>query len=343
MTAGARRDSGPPDRPPGWDDAPETVLQIVDPAGVAVAWICPELGANIVAYAVDTGQGWRQVLHQDGPAALRKRPSRFGLPILFPFPGHMVGGRYRWQGREYVMPLLDPAARSYTHGFAHQRPWRFTRHDPSALTAILDTRSDLEPAQRAGYPFDLTLTLGVGLQDGRLTVELVAENVGGASAPVGIGLHPYFDPAFFAGSDRTALGIRLPGRSERRLTSGPPIPTGESVPADPTVAIRPVALGSTMLVSRTDFGDQRAAQISGSDNPRDSLAVDLDMEMGWEDVLLFAPADGPSISIEPHTCAPGASSLPAGDPDGLRGLEPGQHFGVRASIVVAPLSPVPTR
>ena len=144
----------------------------------AVAWVCPELGANVVAFAVRTADGWRHVLHQDGPAAVRERPSRFGLPILFPFPGHMVGGRYRWRGVEYVMPMLNPSAPSFTHGFAHMRPWRVTRQDESSLTAVLDTRTDLEPAQRAGYPFDLTLTLDVALAGDALTVTLVAENVG---------------------------------------------------------------------------------------------------------------------------------------------------------------------
>jgi aldose 1-epimerase len=328
--------AGPaPDRPPGWQDASETLLRIADPDGRAVAWLCPELGANVVAYAVKTHLGWRQVLHQDGPAALRERPSRFGLPILFPFPGHMAGGRYRWQGQTYAMPMLNPSAPSYTHGFAHQRPWRVTRHEPGALLAVLDTRTDLEPSQRSGYPFDLTLTLEVSLAAGRLDVTLVAENVGEVAAPVGIGLHPYFDPACFSGLDRTALDVRLPGRRRRRLTASPPIPTGESDPVTPWAPIRPVPLGQTMLVSGTDFDEARTARIVGGDATRGSFLVDLVMDDGWEDVLLFAPADGPSISIEPHTCAPGASSLPEGDPDGLRGLPPGRSLRVHAAIEVS--------
>ena len=62
------------------------------------------------------------------------------------------------------------------------------------------------------------------------------------------------------------------------------------------------------------------------------MAVDLVMTEGWEDILLFAPDANPSISLEPHTGAPGAASLPEGDPDGLRGLSPGQRLRVRATI-----------
>jgi aldose 1-epimerase len=332
MTHSSDAGSGAPTCPPGWEHAAETLLMLTDPNGDAVAWVCPELGANVVALAVKTERGWKHVLHQDGPANLRERPSRFGLPILFPFPGHMVGGRYRWQGVEYVMPMLNPSAPSYTHGFAHQRPWRVTHHASTAVFAVLDTRTDLEPEQRAGYPFDLTLALEVSLAYGALTVTLAAANVGSVEAPVGIGLHPYFDPAFFSDRDRTALSVQLPGQRARQLTSNPPIPTGASQPAQPGAAITPVALGRQMLVSRTDFGDGRTASIVGRDAAAGSSVVELGMDVGWEDVLLFAPFDGPSISLEPHTGAPGAASLPEGDPDGLRGLAPGQRLEVRASI-----------
>ncbi|MFN8633678.1 MAG: aldose 1-epimerase [Chloroflexota bacterium] len=327
--------SPPPERPDGWTDAAESLVRLTDPDGTSVAWVCPALGANVVAYAVNAGHGWRQVLHQDGPAALRERPSRFGLPILFPFPGHMAGGRYRWRRALYSMPMLNPSAPSYTHGFAHQLPWRVTEQTESTLSAGLDTRTDLEPAQRAGYPFDVTLSLTITLTAIELVVTLVAENVGQVDAPVGIGLHPYFDPRFFGVVDRSALDVYLPGTRRRLLTAGPPIPTGASEPADPATPVQPVPLGQQMLASRTDFGDAPTARIVGGTADAGSFQVDVVMEEGWEDVLLFAPADGPSISIEPHTCAPGASSLSEDGPDGQRPLAPGQQLRVRAAIRAA--------
>jgi aldose 1-epimerase len=336
MTDDTRDERSLPARPPGWEDARETLLRISDRSGTAVAWVCPELGANTIAFAVETDRGWRHVLHQDGPAALRERPSRFGLPILFPFPGHMVGGRYRWRGVEYSMPMLNPTAPSYTHGFAHQRPWRVSRHDARIVSAVLDTRTDLAPAQRAGYPFDLTLDLDVTLDTRALGVTLVAENVGGRDAPVGIGLHPYFDPRVF-GLDRTALNVHLPGRHRRLLTTSPPVPTGVSERVTPGTTIRPVPFGRTMLVAQTDFGEARTARIVAGDEAEAAFAVELIVDEGWEDMLLFAPPDGPSISLEPHTGAPGAASLAEGDADGLRGLSPGRRLRVRATIKATPV------
>src|SRR5262249_32352849 len=138
-------------------------------------------------------------------------------------------------------------------------------------------------------------------------------------------------PACFALKSRTELEVALPGERERKLTAGPPIPTGEIVPAGEG-AVVPVPLGRTMLVSRTDFQGRNTAWILGSSDDGGTRRVRLVMDEGWEDILLFAPPDGPSISLEPHTCAPGASSLPEGSPDGLRGLAPGAQLRVRATI-----------
>ena len=323
--------SDAPERPVGWDHAPEALVRLECASGGAVAWVCPGLGANAVAFAVKTPSGWRQVLHHGSPDDVRERPSRFGLPILFPFPGHMVGGTYTWRGATYRMPTLNPAAASYVHGFAHQLPWRVTAQDAASLTAILDTRTDLTPADRAGYPFDVTLTVQIALVNGALSLTLEAENVGSTEAPVGIGLHPYIDPAFFGVEDRTALGVFLPGQTRRLLTAAPPIPTGAREPADPSQPVQPVPLGQQMLASRTDFGERPTTRIVGGAG-HSAATVEVVMDAGWEDVLLFAPADGPSISIEPHTCAPGAASMAEDGPDGQRALAPGARLRVSAAI-----------
>ena len=136
--------------------------------------------------------------------------------------------------------------------------------------------------------------------------------------------------------DRTALAVSLPGSFARQLTAGPPIPTGVVTTADPHEAITPVPFGTTMLVSRYGFQAGRTARIELAGSAPATGRIDMTMLDGWEDVLLFAPPDGPSISLEPHTCAPGASSLPEHSRDGLRGLAPGARLRVRASILPTP-------
>lgn len=341
-TTGASETTGQdalPAAPPGWEDAPEPLLRIAAPGGRVVAWVCPAIGANTLAYAVRLGGRWVQVLDVPAPAALREAPSRFGLPVLFPFPGHMRDRRYSWAGQERIVPPTYPGGSGVVHGFAHVRPWRTVEHGPSRVVCELRTPDDLDAEQAASYPFQVRVTLTVEIDgaSGRLVVGLVARNEGAAPAPVALGLHPYFG-ADVLGADRTRVRVMLPGRSERVLTATPPpIPTGERRPAPPEpVAVVP--LGERMLVARTAFGGTAAARLAGLAplDGRPGWTVELEMSPAYRDVLLFAPSEHNSVSIEPHTHAPGAASMPEGDPNGLVGLAPGATLAATATLRLVP-------
>ena len=245
-----------PALPPGWEDAADRLFRIASADGNAVAWICPEIGGNTVAYAVRAGGRWAQLLDIAPPATLTETPSRFGLPILFPFPGHMRHRRYQWNGREIEVPPTFPGTDAVTHGFAHVRPWRLVRQAPARVTCELRTPGDLDAAQAASYPFAVRLTVDVTFgaeATDELVVTLIAVNEGDAPAPVAFGLHPYFGEDLL-GADRTLVHVDLPGASERVRTGEPaPYMTGERTPA-PANPVSIVPLGQTMATGRTGFG-----------------------------------------------------------------------------------------
>jgi aldose 1-epimerase len=316
-----------PPLPFGWIGDERQLVRLDAPDGSSVAWIAPALGANVVGFAVRGRNGWRHALFSQGAAQLAEMPSRFGVPILFPFPGHMRRGQYTWRGKTHFMPLANPNAPSFTHGFAQHRPWRVEKTGAATARGDLSTGSDLDPAQREGYPFDVSLVVDVRVEPRALVIGLTAENQSPDEAPVAFGLHPYFGPEIL-GTDRTLVKVTLPGRSERVLSSNPPVPTGERRP--PTEPIQIVPFGQTMLVSRTDFGADRTAVLEAPDGAR----VLLEMDAGYRDILFYAPEMHNSVSLEPHTHAPGAASLPEGSPDGLQPLELGATLRATATIRV---------
>ena len=320
------RDAAP--LPFGWIGDERRLVRLDAPDGSSVAWIAPSMGANVVGYAVRGRSGWRHVLFSQGAEQLAQLPSRFGVPILFPFPGHMRRGEYTWQGTTHRVPLANPNAASFTHGFAHQHPWRLEKTGAATARGDFSTDSDLSPAEREGYPFDVALVLDVSLETGALVVTLTAENQSPIEAPVAFGLHPYFGPEIL-GEDRTRVKVTLPGRAERLLTQNPPVPTGER--RGPYGSVQVVPLGQTMLASRTDFDDDnRTAVLEAADGAR----IILDMDAGYGDVLLFAPDMHNALSLEPHTHAPGAASMPADSPDALQPLELGATLRAAATIRV---------
>jgi aldose 1-epimerase len=211
------------------------------------------------------------------------------------------------------MPSNAPTGDRFLHGVAHTAVWQPVTVAPDALTAEL-TPAALTPTERAGYPFDVTLRATFRLEGAALRVALEAHNAGDAPAPVGLGLHPYFDPTLLGG-DRGQARMHLPGRQTRL---GRPVPSGEREAVD-DAPVSPAPLGEQGLISRTDLEPGGAVRLTGA-TERPALTITL-LE-GVNDLLVFSPAEDPSISIEPLSQPPSAASQPEGHPDGLIGLEP---------------------
>jgi len=334
-TGGNRMEA--PATPPGWENAPERLYTIDAPDGRSRAWVCPEIGGNTIAYAVQTGDEWRQVLAVTTPELLRESPSRYGLPILFPFPGHMRNQRYTWAGTEYhVPPTYGSGGTNVVHGFAHIRPWRLVRQTPTHIVCELRTPDDLAPEQAAAYPFTVRVLVSITIEDHQLDVRLTAYNEGETVAPLGMGLHPYIGEGVL-GPNRSVVKVDLPGATERVRPVPPSSEGAERRPAPPgPVAIVP--LGQTMAVARTDLGGHSEAVVRELPpiDGRAGWTVRFAFDSGYKHVLMFAPDWQASLSIEPQTVTPGAASYPEGHIDALAPLEPDASYAATMTLRLVP-------
>ena len=323
------RNTDAPVAPPGWAGAAGRLHRLTARSGEAVAWVVNEPGLNCVGYAVRQADGWVQILDPGTPQALAERPTRFGCPVLFPFPGQVRGARYRWGGVERTLRPNVPTQPGYGHGFVAHLPWRIERVAAERIEATFLTARDLPGGGRAaGYPFIVRLHLALHLGEQGLVITLTATNEGATAAPVGLGLHPYF--AIDAlGGDRAKVRVALPGRHEHRLADG--VPTGERR-AVGVPHVRLPALGQLLHVPRTDLGPGATATLQGQ---ACATRIHLVCIEGVRDMLLFAPSTENSVSVEPLSAAPGAASQPEGHPDGLRGLAPGATSRLAVAIAAA--------
>jgi aldose 1-epimerase len=301
-----------PQRPAGWGS--DELVPLVAPG--SAAWIAPAFGGNVVAFAVEADGEWQQVLFSEGRDALVARPTRYGCPVLFPFPGLVQDATYRWNGIVRALPINAPDRLGHVHGFAHTRPWRVVDSAVDRVTLEFSTASDLDRLRRAAYPFDVTVHEHITLVGSTLSISLTAANHGATSAPVGLGLHPYVSLAFLDEA-RDSLAVTLPGTLERVLSGS--IPTGELEPVTSSVVRMPV--GGTVIRSRTGFGCERCAAIRGSHGQ----SVEMSLAGDWTDLTLFAPADQESVSLEPTTCEISAGTLLADGHESLMSLAPGSQ------------------
>jgi aldose 1-epimerase len=110
--------------------------------------------------------------------------------VLLPWPNRIAGGRYRFDGADYQLPLSEPARLNASHGLVKWVRWSAERHDSSSVTLV----HDLVP--QAGYPFQLRCEVGYRLDaDAGLRVSATVTNTGRSAAPFGAGFHPYLDLA----------------------------------------------------------------------------------------------------------------------------------------------------
>src|SRR5262245_45598652 len=99
-------------------------VTIEDPKTGARAHILPSLGFNCYRWQLTVDQQPRELLWFD-PALLtgHAKPTRSGIPLLFPFAGRIRDSELLFEGQKYdVSDTLDDFGQPI-HGFVLSRPW----------------------------------------------------------------------------------------------------------------------------------------------------------------------------------------------------------------------------
>jgi aldose 1-epimerase len=289
------------------------------------AVIVPGAGCQCLSYRAGT----LEVIA--GPAnvdAWREHPHRGGIPILFPWPSRVAGARFTFEGREYRLPVNEPAHGNAIHGFACERAFRVTRRGPYFVTAILDSAD--YPDLNAIWPWPFALEIDYEVGNG-LRLKARVSNTGDSVMPFGFGAHPYFHAPLNPKGARDAMMIQLDANAQWMLNAQL-VPTGQMEPLAGKFDLRaPDPLGNNTYddvfrmapISKDDAPAPRARLI----DPSLKIAVEIRADAAFGDFVVFAPPASPVVALEPYTCAPDAFNLAArGVAAGMRELAPGQTF-----------------
>jgi aldose 1-epimerase len=262
------------------------------------------------------------------PDSWREHPHRGGVPILFPWPGRVAGARFTFKGREYRVPVNEPARGNSIHGFASERVFRVTRRGPYFVTSILDSSDYSDLSSIWPWPFTLEIDYEVG---NGLRLKARVTNTGDSVMPFGFGAHPYFHAPLSPAGKRDAMLVQLDADARWALDASL-IPTGNTEPLTGKYDLRqPRPLGSDT------YDDAfRMAPHSPSDEPAPrarlidpslKIALEVRADPAFGDFVVYAPPDNAVVALEPYTCAPDAFNLAArGVAAGMRELAPGQTF-----------------
>lgn len=314
------------------------VYHLRDDATGASASILPSRGFNLFDLRLPAGPDGRArpiVVAAEGWAADPQKPSRHGIPVLFPFPNRIRDARYEFAGRAYeLVPTKPPHA---IHGFALEADWDVASAEADDAGARIVGRfriAEHAPDALARWPSDAALEVRYTLSGRRLTLDATVSNPGEADLPWGFGIHPYFRLPFDPLGDRDRTRVVLP--ASRYWVLEDALPTGERRPVDDRLdfrAGRPIAgLALDDVLTGLEFeGDRCTCRLVDE-------ALGSEFRIGFDrafrELVVFTPAGpGGVIAVEPYTQTTDAIHLQARGIDaGLNVLRPGASAAMRITF-----------
>lgn len=308
---------------------PETIRIQNDRASAAIA---VDLGFNCYEFRTHVGDQEIDVLSSDPDfATTGGRASGNGIPILFPFPNRIRGGRFSWDGRDYQIPIGNrPHA---IHGFALDTPWRVI--DQGADFVVGQWRLSQDDPDRAEFwPADCQIEVRYELKGPVLDSRITITNPDEKPLPFGFGTHAYFKLPLVEESSLHHCLIQGPAQKKWVLEDF--IPTGEIRAIDEAKDIRNGA-----YVKPGEFDDVLTDLRTGGETLN---CIIMDESAGLEivqacdasafrELVIYAPPNRPAVCMEPYTCTTDAVNLhQRGIDAGWRVLEPGATFETWISI-----------
>jgi aldose 1-epimerase len=291
--------------------------------------VWPALGLNAYRWQA-AGQ---ELLYCPAQFFAENRPTRGGWPILFPFPNRIRDGKFDWQGKTYQLPLNDSTLKNAIHGFAVKRAWRIIDQGADAGSAWITGEFQCSvdaPETLALWPADYRLRVTFRLHDRILRVEAQADNPDSKPLPFGLGFHPYFAIAPFAGPQAI---VNVGAAKIWELADN--LPTGHLVDVDPHRDLRhgqsyaDLQLDDVMSDLQPIAVDaQERLNLAGSiQHPGGDRLLTLWAGPDFREMVLFTPPHREAMCIEPYTCTTDAINLSQRGIDaGLRVLQPAERW-----------------
>jgi aldose 1-epimerase len=203
-----------------------TSLTIKDTLAGTQARIAPTLGFNCFSFqAANSTEQW-EVLWSD-PLFLEgtQRPSRTGIPLLFPFPGRIQGAKFEYEGQQYELDTNDGKGNGI-HGFVYTRAWRVIEQTENSVTGEFQASVD-DPTILQRWPCDFRIRATYTITGNTLTGTYEIHNPDMKTLPWGFGTHPYFRVPIGQGNVAECL-VTIPVTKKWELQDS--LPTGKLLP-----------------------------------------------------------------------------------------------------------------
>lgn len=243
-------------------------------------------------------------------------------PVLFPVVGGLKNNSYKYKGKEY---------RLGRHGFARDNTFELVEKTNSSLTFSLTNNEQT----KASYPFDFTFYVKYSLQENKLQVTFILENIGSENLLFSVGAHPAFAVPLVEGTDYEDYYLQF---SETENAGRWPLSSDGLIETTPIhllknenkLPLKKELFYKDAIVFKHLASD--AISIISDKTPR-GITVEF---AGFSYIGIWAAKDADFVCIEPW-CGIADSVNASGnleDKEGIHTLEPKGKFEVAYSITI---------
>ncbi|MEO1496078.1 MAG: aldose 1-epimerase [Planctomycetota bacterium] len=309
---------------------PASPLTIADAKTGSSATVLPHLGFNCFSWRpqlkLPDGAETREMLWaESGFDAADKKPSRSGVPLLFPFPGRIRGGVFEFEGKRHEVSDRADGLGNAIHGFVIDAVWRVVDRADDAVTAVFQPSVDA-PGTLDQWTGDYALRATYRVAAGRLDFEFEANNVGQTPLPFGFGTHAYFRlPLGGAGDGGEETTVVAPVDAE--WAAAGLVPSGETLPLGELGGSLPEGGPLARREFDTPYRFREGATETRLTDPHTGVTVSQRFDTSMRCCVIYTPNHREAVCLEPYTCVPNPFELEAsGVESGLRVLAPGAAY-----------------
>ncbi|MBQ8357688.1 MAG: aldose 1-epimerase [Clostridia bacterium] len=153
-------------------------------------------------------------------------PYLYGMPILFPV-NRISGGTFTFDGREYRLPVTEPATGCCLHGDLHSLPFLVEKECENEIVCARRSHGAY-----MGFPHDFSVRITYVLTDTGLMQKTEVTNHSAENMPNLLGFHTTFKLPFIADTAPGGIVVRVAVSDyvERNMENY--LPTGKILPPD---------------------------------------------------------------------------------------------------------------
>jgi len=274
--------------------------------------LAPLAGGSIARFWTEGKDRTIEWMRPASATALQRRmPLDMSCFPLVPYSGRICDGRFKFQGRDVVLPLNFLPERHSIHGHSWLLPWKVIHAE--------DTLAALEYHHQADdWPWAYRTSQDFILEPNQLTLEMSLTNLGPGPMPAGIGPHPYFM--------RTPKASVTAGIGKMWLDESEFMPT-KAVDPPPSHDLRKGIRVDAVAMDNCFGGWDRKAVIAWPEwQARLTMTADAPLDF----LVVYTPAKHNFFCVEPVSHAPDAvNNVNAGRTDtGFQVLEQGKTMRV---------------